>query len=99
MDEFIKSYRGIHFFIEQKDPKLLLEELENEINLLKPELPPVFKTFDDFFEYLFNYFGKSDKPIIFVFDEIQNFNKIDPGFFSKLQKYWDRYKVEFIELK
>jgi len=91
LNEFIKYHNGINFFVEQKDEKLLLVELESEINQLGLDLPPVFKTFDDFFNYLFNYLGKSRESFIFVFDEIQNFNKINSGFFSKFQKYWDKY--------
>jgi len=94
IDEFLKIHKGINFFVEQKDEKLLLEELEEKIRILAPKLPPVFKTFDDFLEYLFNYLGKLNEPIIFVFDEIQNFNKTVPGLFSKFQKYWDKYHVD-----
>jgi AAA+ ATPase superfamily predicted ATPase len=91
IEEFLKKRKGINFFVEVKDEKLLLEELESAISVINPKVTPVFKDFDDFFEYLFNYLGKQKDPFIFAFDEIQNFNRTVPGFYSIMQKHWDKY--------
>ncbi len=91
IEEYLKGKRGINFFVEVKDEKLILEGLERVVSSLKPKLTPVFKDFDDFFEYLFNYIGQQREPFIFAFDEIQNFHRTVPGFYSKMQKYWDKY--------
>jgi AAA+ ATPase superfamily predicted ATPase len=91
IEEFLKNRTGMNFFVEVKDEKLVLEELERTISATNPQVTPVFKDFDDFFEYLFNHLGRQKNPFIFAFDEIQNFNRTTPVFYSKLQKYWDRY--------
>ena len=91
IEEFLKNRTGINFFVEVKDETLVLEELERTISATDPKVSPVFKDFDDFFEYLFNHLGRQKFPFIFAFDEIQNFSRTTPVFYSKLQKYWDRY--------
>ena len=95
VNEFIRRRkRGINFFVEPKDGQLLLADLEEEIMDLGVQRRPVFKTFDDFFEYLFEYLGRNGDPMVFSFDEVQNFNRSVPGFFVKLQKYWDKYQAD-----
>ncbi|MDO9517437.1 MAG: ATP-binding protein [Methanosarcinaceae archaeon] len=87
--EFIKNKKSIYLFIETKPEKFLLEDLENSLEKVigvKPRLDD----WDDFFNQIF----KIPEKIVIVFDEFQNFTKVNPDFFSKFQKYWDVHHRE-----
>ncbi|NOR47664.1 MAG: AAA family ATPase, partial [Methanosarcinaceae archaeon] len=87
--EFIKNKKEIYLFVETKPEKLLLEDLEislEKIIGIKPRLDD----WDDFFNQIF----KIPEKIVIVFDEFQNFTKVNPDFFSKFQKYWDAHHRE-----
>lgn len=74
--EFIKNKKGIYLFIETKSEKLLLEDLE--ISLEKViGVNPRLDDWDVFFNQIF----KIPEKIVIVFDEFQNFTKVNPDFF------------------
>ena len=87
--EFLKNKKSIYLFIETKSEKLLLEDLETSLEQVIG-IKPRFDNWDDFFTRIFNI----PEKIVIVFDEIQNFAKINPDFFSKFQKYWDAHHRE-----
>ncbi len=80
---------SFYFFVAEKEELLILDDFRT-ILMERLDYVPNFKDFDDFFGFLFTL---SDKEI-FIFDEFQNFKKINTGVFSIIQKYWDKYKDE-----
>jgi len=78
-----------YFFVAEKEERLILDDFRT-ILMERRDYVPSFADIDDFFGFLFTL---SDKEI-FIFDEFQNFNKINTGVFSIIQKYWDKYKDE-----
>ncbi|WP_197082191.1 hypothetical protein [Methanosarcina siciliae] len=45
---------------------------------------PRLDSWDDFFLLIF----KIQEKLVFVFDEFQNFSRVNPELFSKFQRYW-----------
>jgi len=80
---------SFYFFVAEKEERLILDDFRT-ILMERRDYVPNFTDLDDFFGFLFTL---SDKEI-FIFDEFQNFNKINTGVFSIIQKYWDKYKDE-----
>jgi len=78
---------SFYFFVAEKEERLILDDFRT-ILMERRDYVPNFTDLDDFFGFLFTL---SDKEI-FIFDEFQNFNKINTGVFSIIQKYWDKYK-------
>ncbi|HJH28744.1 MAG TPA: ATP-binding protein [Methanosarcinaceae archaeon] len=87
--EFLKNKKSIYLFIETKPEKLLLEDLETSLEKVIG-VKPGLDDWDDFFNQIFNI----PEKIVIVFDEFQNFTKVNPDFFSKFQKYWDVHHRE-----
>ncbi len=82
--EFIKGKRAVYIFIEIKPEALIFKDLEESLEeILK--VKPRIESWDDFFSLVF----EQKEKLIFVFDEFQNLSKVNPGIFSKFQKYWD----------
>ena len=80
---------SFYFFVAEKEERLLLDDFRT-ILMEQLDYVPNFEDLDDFFKFLFTL---SDKKT-FIFDEFQNFKKINIGVFSIIQKYWDKYKDE-----
>lgn len=82
--EFIKGKKAVYFFIEIKPESLILKDIEESLGeMLK--IKPRIDSWDDFFNLIF----EQKEKLIVVFDEFQNLSKVNPGIFSKFQKYWD----------
>ncbi len=81
----------LYLFVSKKKPNILVEEFRDvsaeKIALIRTAS---FKTFGDFFSFLFDYM--KDQFSIVVFDEFQNFEYVDPSVFSTLQNLWDSGK-------
>ncbi|NJD78346.1 MAG: ATP-binding protein [Candidatus Methanoperedens sp.] len=82
--EFIKGKKAVYFFIEIKPESLIFKDLEESLGEIF-KVKPRIDSWDDFFDLLF----EQKEKLIVVFDEFQNLNKVNPGIFSKFQKYWD----------
>jgi len=80
---------SFYFYVTEKEERLILDDFRT-ILMERCDYVPNFTDFDDFFGFLFTL---SDKEI-FIFDEFQNFKKINTSVFSIIQKYWDKYKDE-----
>jgi len=80
---------SFYLFVAEKEERLILDDFRT-ILMERCDYVPNFTDFDDFFGFLFTL---SDKEI-FIFDEFQNFKKINTSVFSIIQKYWDKYKDE-----
>ncbi|MDD5617236.1 MAG: ATP-binding protein [Candidatus Methanoperedens sp.] len=82
--EFINGKKAVYFFIEIKPEALIFKDLEESLGeILK--IKPRIDNWDDFFDLIF----EQKEKLIVVFDEFQNLSKVNPGIFSKFQKYWD----------
>jgi AAA+ ATPase superfamily predicted ATPase len=82
--EFIKGKKAVYFFIEIKPEVLILKDIEESLaEMLK--IKPRVDSWDDFFNLIF----EQKEKLIVVFDEFQNLSKVNPGIFSKFQRYWD----------
>lgn len=82
--EFIRDKKSIYLFVETKTEKLLLRDLEVAVERVMG-IRPRLDSWDDFFSLLF----KVEEKLVIVFDEFQNFSKVNRELFSKFQKYWD----------
>ncbi len=82
--EFIKGKKAVYFFIEIKPETMIFKDIEASLgDILK--IKPRIDSWDDFFNLIF----EQKEKLIVVFDEFQNLSKVNPGIFSKFQKYWD----------
>ena len=89
IQEFIRNKENsIYFFVTEKETPLLLDEFKQQIEN-SMGYSPSFKNWEEFFGYLFKI---AEKHIIIIFDEFQNFNKVDKAVFSTLQNQWDKNK-------
>jgi len=82
--EFIKGKKAVYLFIEIKPEALILKDIEESFGEIF-EIKPRIDNWDDLFNLIFEHKEK----LIVVFDEFQNLSKVNPGIFSKFQKYWD----------
>ena len=81
----------LYLFVSKKKPHILLEEFRDLLSERIPLIKTVsFRSFDDFFAFLFSYM--KEHRLIIVFDEFQNFEFVDPSVFSIIQKHWDKEK-------
>jgi AAA+ ATPase superfamily predicted ATPase len=80
---------SFYFFVAEKEERLILDDFRT-ILMERCDYVPNFTDFDEFFGFLFTLSCKE----IFIFDEFQNFNKVNTSVFSIIQKYWDKYKDE-----
>lgn len=81
----------LYLFVSKKKPHILLEEFRDLLSERIPLIKTVsFRSFEDFFSFLFGYM--KEHCLLIVFDEFQNFEFVDPSVFSTLQKHWDREK-------
>ncbi|MCZ7394830.1 MAG: ATP-binding protein [Candidatus Methanoperedens sp.] len=82
--EFIKGKKAVYIFIEIKPEAPIFKDIEESLGeILK--IKPRIESWDDFFNLIF----EQKEKLIIVFDEFQNLSKVNPGIFSKFQKYWD----------
>ena len=90
VNQFLSTVKhSIYLFVENKTDRELLNDLENATAKIIG-VKPKFDSWDDFLEYAFGTLG-TKKQLVIVFDEFQNFDKINPAFLSKLQKFWDAW--------
>ena len=85
--ELLKTKKGIYFFVETQDKDSLLLFFSNTIAEQKG-YNIKFSDWDSFFKYLLENFD------LIVFDEFQNFERVDKSLFSKLQNIWDDSKTK-----
>ena len=69
--------------MEIKSEELLLRDLEDSMERVLG-IRPRLDTWDDFFSLVF----KIQEKMVFVFDEFQNFSRVNSELFSKFQRYW-----------
>lgn len=96
--ELIKRINKIDFFfyVSEENSSSLLKSFTNDIKFYFQDEFLNFENWDIFLKFLFE---KSKKiPLTIVFDEFQNFKKVDPSFFSILQKYIDNADFENIPI-
>ena len=82
--EFIRNKKSVYLFVETKSEELLLRDLEDSMERVLG-IRPRLDSWDDFFLLIY----KIQEKMVLVFDEFQNFSKVNPELFSKFQRYWD----------
>lgn len=82
---------AIYFFVAKKKSNVLLKEFGDILNIWQNDNRS-YVSWDEFIERLFIYSIKSN--ITIIFDEFQNFKRIDESIFDIFQKNWDRYQRE-----
>lgn len=87
--EFVKGKKSLYLFVETKSEELLLRDLEIELGTITG-VRPRLDSFDDFFTLIFDL----QEKLVIIFDEFQNFAKVNHDFFSKFQRYWDLHHRE-----
>jgi len=85
--------KTLYLFISRKSESLLCDEFLEQI---KSQLKiPVFgqpKQLRDILLILFEY--AKEQPLTLIFDEFQDINRFNNGFFSDLQNLWDQYRSQ-----
>ena len=89
------SKNSFYLFVEIKDEQITLNDME-EVFSDKLDFTPRFNNWEDFFAFLGKY--KKEDPMVIIFDEFQNFSRINKGLFTKFQKYIDELQDEKIML-
>ena len=92
----LKAYEDrplIYFFVGRKTESLLCEEFREEVETkLGIKLGGRPSGFSELFDYLMN-LSLTRNFTLFI-DEFQNFEKVNPGVFSDMQKIWDLNHTE-----
>ena len=81
---------ALYFFISRKNEKLLCEEFVEELKEKHFKVYGEFSKFEDLLEYIIHL--SKTTPLTLIIDEFQEFFKINPSIFSKIQKIWDLHK-------
>jgi AAA+ ATPase superfamily predicted ATPase len=82
--EFIRNKKSVYLFVETKSEELLLRDLEDSMERVLG-IRPRLDSWDNFFSLIY----KVQEKLVLVFDEFQNFSRVNPDLFSKFQRYWD----------
>ncbi len=84
-----KNPNSLYFFVSRKKEEILVDEFFDILRSKIPLLESVHvRTLEHFLSLLFTLF--KDRSLWIVFDEFQNFQQVNPAFFSMLQKHWDK---------
>jgi len=81
---------ALYFFISRKNEKLLCEEFVEELKEKGFKVYGEFSKFEKLLEYMIHL--SKTTPLTLIIDEFQEFFKINPSIFSKIQKIWDLNK-------
>ncbi len=89
--EHLRRRRGAYITISQKSSVLQLHEISDYLKSFNftESFIPAFRNWKEFFEYVF-YLSK-EQTVNLAIDEFQNFEKLEPGFYSEFKKLWDKY--------
>lgn len=89
--ESVKNLNSLYFFTKKKRIDEIISEWSEEI---RKKLGNVFygkfENLEDFLTFLFEF--SKDNPMVFIFDEIQNFLFSAPSGFGTFQKMYDLYR-------
>ena len=89
--EHLRRRRGAYITVSNKSSVLQLHEISDYLKSFNftESFIPAFRTWKEFFEFAF-YLAK-EQTINLAIDEFQNFEKLEPGFYTELKKLWDKY--------
>ncbi|MHB8280917.1 MAG: ATP-binding protein [Candidatus Humimicrobiaceae bacterium] len=91
--ESVKNQNYLYFFTKKKKINEIVSEWSNEVKSKYGEVfYGNFDSFEDFLKFLFDFSKK--KPIILIFDEVQNLLYSEPSAFGTFQKIFDLNKEE-----
>lgn len=89
--ESVKNQNYLYFFTKKKKINEIISEWSNEVKSKYGEaFYGNFTSFEDFLKFLFDFSKK--KPIILIFDEVQNLLYSEPSAFGTFQKIFDLNK-------
>jgi AAA+ ATPase superfamily predicted ATPase len=89
--ESVKNKNYLYFFTKKKKINEIISEWSNEVkNKYGEVFYGNFDSFESFLKFLFDFSKK--KPIILIFDEVQNLLYSDPSAFGTFQKIFDLNK-------
>jgi AAA+ ATPase superfamily predicted ATPase len=81
----------LYLFVSKKSEGLLVEEFMSQLKeLVSVPLIGRIQTFEEFLKILFQV--TREQPLTVIFDEFQDFSKVNSTIFSTLQKLWDLNK-------
>ncbi|MBL4631737.1 MAG: AAA family ATPase [Paraglaciecola sp.] len=90
--EAFNHCKHLYFFVSRKSERALVDEFKD---IIVTELNAKFfspNSLKDILEFLLDY--AKNNPITIIFDEFQDIEKINTGFYSELQNLWDQYKQD-----
>lgn len=89
--ESVKSMKYVYLFVSRKNEQMLCAQFQKEIQeTLALQIFGEITAFQDIFEQLLIYSTKESFTLII--DEFQEFEYVNPGVFSDIQRLWDKYK-------
>jgi len=89
--ESVHKKNHIYFFTKKKRIEEIILEWSNDIkNTLGEVFYGNFSSFEEFVRFLFDYSRK--RPLVLIFDEIQNLLSSEPSAFGTFQKIFDMKK-------
>ncbi len=83
----LEKEKFLYFFVWNKTKQELLLNFQKTIEEILWINYIKFNNFREILDFIFNY--AKEKKLIVVFDEFQNFFKIEPSIFSDFQYFWD----------
>jgi AAA+ ATPase superfamily predicted ATPase len=89
--EHLRRRRGAYITVSSKSSVLQLHEISDYLKSFNftESFVPAFRNWKEFFEFAF-YLAK-EQTVNLAIDEFQNFEKLEPDFYSELKKLWDKY--------
>lgn len=89
--EFAKNKKGVlYFLVEDKEAPLVLEDFRAEVER-ELRLSPSFRSWDDFFGYIFEV--AKTQHLVVILDEFQNLRRVDRRAIPSLRRCWDTNKT------
>ena len=85
-----KEQNMLYLYVSKDNERVLVEKFQNAAEAIGLQVYGHLETFAQFFEQVMVY-GK-DHHFTIVFDEFQNFLKVNPAIPSHIQDIWDRYQ-------
>lgn len=88
LKQFFKDKRHLYFLADMQKEEKLLEMFSGVARGATGMEYLEFKSWDGIFEYIKEL---AEKMVVVVFDEVGYINRVNPAFYSILQRHWDEY--------
>ena len=84
-----KKHKYLYFFVSKKRSSNLLKEFNDQFNLFRDDRAE-YTDWDSFIEALLTYC--TEKRIVLIFDEFQEFSNLEEPIYSIFQKHWEHFQ-------